>query len=80
VFAVRYFFDTYDDDTIIKDDVGLECASLDVVRDQAAVSLAELARDKLPGSLRRLFAIKAHDGHRHVLEATLAFEAVLLTQ
>jgi hypothetical protein len=80
VFTVRYFFDTYDDDTIIKDDVGLECASLDVVRDQAAVSLAELARDKLPGSLRRLFAIKAHDGQRPVLEATLAFEAVLLLQ
>lgn len=77
---MRYFFDTYDDDIFIEDDVGIECANLDVVRDQAAVSLAELARDKLPGSLRRLFAVKARDGQRPVLEATLAFEAILLNQ
>ena len=41
----RYFFDTYDDDTVIEDDIGVECADLDEVKAVAAVSLAELARD-----------------------------------
>jgi hypothetical protein len=54
-----YFFDTYDDETFIKDDVGLECADLEMVRDTAALSLAELARDVLPGSVRRVLAVRA---------------------
>lgn len=73
-----YFFDTYDDETVIKDDVGLECADLQIVRDTAAISLAELARDVLPGSFRRVLAVRVHDGQQPVLEATLTFEAILL--
>lgn len=74
----RYFFDTYDDGNVIEDEVGLECANLEIVRDLAAISLAELARDVLSGNERRVLAVKAHDGHHPVLETTLAFEAVVL--
>ena len=59
-----YFFDTYDDDEVVKDEVGQECANLEIARDLAALSLAELARDVLPGSLRRVLAVRVHDGHR----------------
>ncbi len=42
-----YFFDTRDNGTFIEDDVGIDFADLDAVKAQAAVSLAELARDVL---------------------------------
>ena len=77
---VRYFFDTYDDGNVLKDDVGLDCPDLEAVRDQAALSLAELARDVLPGSVRRVLAVKVHDGQQTVLEARLTFEAIFVGQ
>jgi hypothetical protein len=76
--VTRYFFDTYDDDTVAIDDIGVECAGLEVVRDQAALSLAELARDVLPGSVRRMLAVKVRDESQPVLGASLAFETVVL--
>jgi hypothetical protein len=76
----RYYFDTHDDGTVLPEDVGLDCADLAAVRDQAAMSLAELARDVLPGSLRRVLSVKVHDGQHPVLEAPLIFEAVILKQ
>ena len=76
----RYFFDTFDDDTCIKDEVGLECSDLTVVKEWAAASLVELARDVLPGSIRRHLAVKVRDGSGPVLEANLTFEAVVLKQ
>ena len=79
-YVARYFFDTYDDDAFIKDDVGQECADLTVVKELAAASLVELARDVLPGSIRRHLAVKVHDGSDPVLEANLTFEAIVLKQ
>lgn len=79
-YVARYFFDTYDDDTFIKDDVGQECTDLTVVKELAAASLVELARDVLPGSVRRHLAVKVHDGSKPVLEANLTFEAIILKQ
>jgi hypothetical protein len=48
---MRYFFDTRDNGTFIQDDVGVECADMDAVKTEAALSLAELARDVLPVSI-----------------------------
>ena len=73
-----YYFDTYDDDTVIIDDVGSECEDLVAVKEQAGLSLAELARDVIPGSVRRQLAVKVRDGDGPVLEAGLTFEAVIL--
>jgi hypothetical protein len=74
-----FYFDTYDDDEIVADDtIGVELAGLEEARDQAAISLAELASDVLPGSVRRCLQVKVHDGQQPVLEASLTFEAVLL--
>ncbi len=71
-----YFFDTRDGDT--RDDIGLELPDLEAVKAQAALSLAELARDVLPGSMRREIVIEVRDERRPVMEARLIFEAVLL--
>ena len=75
-----YFFDTLDDNTFIKDEVGHECADLAVVKEWAAVSLAELAREVLPTSIRRHLAVQVHDGNEPVLNAKMTFEAVILKQ
>lgn len=75
----RYYFDTFDDDTVSKDGIGLECPSLNAVREQAALSLAELARDVLRGSVKRRLIVKVRDEHGPVLEAKLTYEAIALT-
>lgn len=48
------------------------------VKAQAALSLAELAHDVLPGSVRRVLVVEARDEFQPVLEAKLTFEAVVL--
>jgi hypothetical protein len=73
-----YFFDTRDNDDFIEDDVGIELPGLDAVKDQAALSLAELARDVLPGSLRRNLAVEVRDERQPVMAAKLMFEAIIL--
>jgi hypothetical protein len=44
----------------------------------AATSLAELARDVLPSSIKRHLAVKVHDRPNPVLESHLIFEAIVL--
>lgn len=74
----RYFFDTRDNDTFVEDDEGLEFDGLETVKIQAAKFLAELARDVLPGSLKRILTVEVRDERQPVMRAMLTFEAVLL--
>ena len=73
-----YFFDTRDNDTFIEDDIGIECADLEAVKKVAALSLAELARDVLPGSIRRVLSVEVRSAIRPVLKDVLSFEAIML--
>jgi hypothetical protein len=73
-----YFFDTRDNSHFIRDDVGLELPSLRAARDQAALSLAELAHDVLPGSVARNLAVEVRDEAQPVLMTLLTFEAVIV--
>ena len=75
---MRYFFDTRDNGTFIQDDVGIDFSDLDDVKTQAAVSLAELARDVLPGSIKRVLSVEVRDPIRPVLRDILTFEAIAL--
>ena len=75
---MRYFFDTRDNGTFIQDDVGVECADMDAVKTEAALSLAELARDVLPGSIERILAVEVRNGTRAILNDVLTFEAIVL--
>lgn len=74
----RYFFDTRDDDQVIEDKLGTECGNLGEVKRLAALSLAELACDVLPSSIKRHLAVKVRDGPNPVLESHLIFEAIIL--
>jgi hypothetical protein len=74
----RYFFNTRDNEDFIEDDVGLELPDLEAVKHQATLSLAELARDVLPGSDQRTLTVEVRDEHQSILHAKLRFEAVLL--
>ena len=74
----RYFFDTRDGDSFIPDDQGSELPDLEAVKTVAATSLAELARDVFPGSLKRILIVEVRDGRQPVMEARLSFEAIIL--
>lgn len=73
-----YFFDTRDNDTFIEDDVGLEFADLNAVKTQAALSLAELAREVLPGSIKRELSVEVRTALQPILRDVLTFEAIAL--
>ena len=45
------YFDSRDNGSFIKDDIGLIFSSIEKARDEATRALAELARDVLPGSM-----------------------------
>jgi hypothetical protein len=73
-----YFFDTRDEDRFIEDDDGVDLPDLAAVKIEAARSLTELARDVIPGTLRRELAVEVRDDLGPVLRTILHFEAVLL--
>lgn len=75
---MRYFFDTRDNGTFIEDEFGIEFADLDAVKTQAALSLTELARDVLPGSIKRVLSVEVRDSLQPILRDVLTFEAIVL--
>jgi hypothetical protein len=75
---VLYFFDTRDNGTFIEDDVGVDCADLDAVKALAALSLTELAREVLPGSIKRVLSVEVRDSSQPILQDVLTFEAVAI--
>lgn len=75
---MRYFFDTRDNGTFIQDDIGIEFPDLDAVKTQAALSLAEFARDVLPGSIKRVLSVEVRDLIQPILRDVLTFEAIVL--
>ena len=74
----RYFFDARDNNDFIEDDIGLELPDLEAVKVEAARSLAEIAKDVLPSSLKRELVVEARDERQPVLRAVLTFEAIIL--
>lgn len=75
---MRYFFDTRDNGTFIEDDVGVELGGIEAAKKMAALSLAELARDVLPGAIKRVLSVEVRDVTQPVLRDVLTFEAVIL--
>jgi hypothetical protein len=73
-----YFFDTRDNGTFVEDEVGTDCADLDAAKTLAALSLAELARDVLPGSIKRVLSVEVRDVTRPILKDVLTLEALVL--
>ena len=75
---MRYFFDTRDNGTFIEDDVGIELSGFQAAKDLAAVSLAEMAKDVLPGSIKRVLSVEVRDLLQPILRDVLTFEAISL--
>ena len=73
-----YYFDTRDGDNFFEDDIGQVVTDVEEAKAIAAASLAELARDVLPGSMRRVLIVEVRDERKAVLETRLTFEALLL--
>jgi hypothetical protein len=75
----RYFFDTRDNSHFIRDELGLELNSLEEARDEGTRGLADLARDVLPGAIRRELAVEVRDEADYpVLRAALWFEVAVV--
>ncbi len=70
----RYYFDIRDNEGFVRDEIGLELASLDTAKKEAAIALAELAKETLPGSATRTLTIEARDERGPVLRASLRFD------
>jgi hypothetical protein len=76
---MRYFFDTRDGPHFIRDDIGIELEGIEAVRNEATRGLADLAKEALPGAIRRELAVEARDNADHpLLRAGLWFEVAVL--
>lgn len=74
----QYFFDTRDNEEFVEDEIGLELPDVQTAKAQAALSLAELARDVLPGCDQRMLTVEVRDEHQSVMHAKLVFHAIML--
>ena len=72
----RYYFDLMDSDGIVTDDEGMELPSMQRVQEEAARSLAGMARDAVvrrDGKATHM-AIEVRDAHGPVLQVRFTFE------
>jgi hypothetical protein len=75
---MRYYFDLRDGDEMITDDEGLELNSIERVQEEAALSLADMARDEVRShrtdGARQRMAIEVRDDTGPVLQVKFTFE------
>jgi hypothetical protein len=57
----RFFFDTYDGDRFLPDDIGLEFGSLEAAKLEAQKALPEMAKETLPDGNHRSFVVSVRD-------------------
>ena len=75
----RYFFDLRDGDDLAVDEEGLELRSIQAVQEEAARSLADMARDEVrrhsndPNKRHRM-AIEVRDDNGPLLQVKFTFE------
>jgi hypothetical protein len=73
----RYYFDLRDDGGIISDDEGLELSSLQRAQEEAARSLADMARDAISsrsGNAARAMSVEVRDADGPLLQVRFMFE------
>lgn len=68
----RYFFETYDDDILYRDDEGTELEGPQAARMAALSALPDMARDKIPDGDRRTFSSTVRDG-----EGKVVYQAIM---
>ena len=73
----RFYFDIREGDEIIPDEEGLELSIIEKVQEEAARSLADMARDAIRAQgdeVPREIAIEVRDDSGPVLQAKFTFE------
>ena len=71
----RFYFDTTDGDSAIKDELGVELPNVEAAKTEAARTLAALAKDVLPGLAVRELVVSVRDETKTLLMRTvLRFE------
>ena len=71
----RYYFDIHDADGITQDDEGLELRDLEQVQDEAARSLADMARDSIrTKNSSQTLAIEVRNDAGPVMKVRFFFE------
>jgi phage/plasmid primase-like uncharacterized protein len=69
----RFFFDTYDGETLVEDTDGLELESLKAARQQTQAALADMVRDVQPTGNQRTLTIRVrNEGGETVLRAAVS--------
>src|SRR3954465_14720563 len=71
---VRFFFDTFDGESWVQDDEGIECADHEAARNTAHAALAALAKDQVPNSDQRVMIVRVRDDDGLLLETSLALQ------
>ncbi|MGN6145673.1 MAG: DUF6894 family protein [Mesorhizobium sp.] len=72
----RYFFDTYDQDELNRDDEGLECNVKAEIQERAIDALPDMAREALPDGPNHDFRVQVrNENDRVVFQATLVLRS-----
>ena len=71
----RYYFDIRDGDGFAPDEEGLELPGIEAAQEEAALSLADIARDavRIPRRNAHLMQIEVRDDNGPVLQAKFVF-------
>jgi hypothetical protein len=70
----RYYFDIRENDEIVVDELGMDFPDLQAAAIEAAQSLADMARDFLPGAECYSLAIEVRDDDKPLFKAAIAYE------
>jgi hypothetical protein len=69
----RYYFDVMDDDVLVPDEEGGEFENDQSAAEEAALVLAEMAKARLPGSIRRDMSVRVRNSAGPLLRTSLSF-------
>jgi hypothetical protein len=72
----RYYFDIRDGDKLVADEEGMELPDVEAAQEEAARSLADLARDQARGQPSCHMAIEVRDYNGPVLEVSFLWRVV----
>jgi hypothetical protein len=75
----RFFFDSREGDNWVRDEIGMVVSGLSEAQHQATAGLADWAKDSLPNSAPRDYAIEVRDEEgRLLLRASLLLDVEVL--
>jgi hypothetical protein len=75
----RCFFDTCDEGRLIRDEEGQDVVDINEAHKLATTALVDMARDAIPGAVRRELTVEVRDDtNRQLIRASLWLEVAVL--